>query len=329
MRELIAELGELALASRLRRLAERLMQDVSRVYHDQGLDFEPRWFLIFYELAHAGPLPVTALASRIGVTHPAVNQIAREMERHALLRSVGDRQDRRRRLLELAPAGRKLVPRIQVIWQEVREATAELLEEGAPNLLEQVGQAERTLDRSSMYERITARLKRQQLGQVEIVPWRPAYGKYFRSLNLEWLERSFAVEPADRAVLDNPEKAVVRKGGAILFARAEGRIVGTCALLPVEPGCFELLKLAVDPAWQGRQIGRRLALAAIEKARGLRARELLARSNPRLEAASRLYRSLGFTYAGADSSRTYQRRTIMFKLELGPSPKERPHEPKE
>jgi DNA-binding MarR family transcriptional regulator/ribosomal protein S18 acetylase RimI-like enzyme len=329
MRELIAELGELALASRLRRLAERLMQDVSRVYHDQGLDFEPRWFLIFYELAHCGPLPITELASRVGVTHPAVNQIAHEMVRHGLLRSSGDRTDRRRRLLELSPEGRKLVPRIQVVWQEVREATAELLEEDAPNLLEQVEQAEQTLDRSSMYERITGRLKRHQLAQVEIVPFRPAYRKFFKSLNLEWLERSFAIEPADLAVLDRPEPAIIRKGGAILFARAEGKIVGTCALLPLESRRFELLKLAVDPAWRGRQIGRSLALAAIEKARSLHARELIARSSPRLEAANRLYRSLGFSYAGTDLSHTYQRRTIIFKLELGPSPKEKSHEPKE
>jgi DNA-binding MarR family transcriptional regulator/GNAT superfamily N-acetyltransferase len=329
MRELIAELGELALASRLRRFSERLMLDVSRVYHEQGLDFEPRWFLVFYELARQGPLPVTALAERVGVTHPAINQIAHELLRHGLLRASGDRTDRRRRLLDLSPAGRKLVPRIQVVWKEVRAATAELLEENAPNLLEQLGQAERGLDQQSMYQRVTGRLKRRQLAQVEIVPWRPAYRNYFRSLNLEWLERSFAVEPADRAVLDRPGAAIIRKGGRILFARTEGRIVGTCALLPIAPGRVELIKLAVDPAWQGRRVGRSLALAAIEQARSLRARELVARSSPRLEAANRLYRSLKFTYAGADLSGTYQRRTIVFKLALGPNPKEKPREPKE
>jgi DNA-binding MarR family transcriptional regulator/N-acetylglutamate synthase-like GNAT family acetyltransferase len=326
MHELIAELGELALASRLRRLAERLMLDVSRVYHEQGLDFEPRWFLIFFELARSGPLPVTELASRVGVTHPAVNQIAHEMTRHGLLRSTSDRRDGRRRLLGLSPAGLKLLPLLQAVWQEVREATAELLDEATPGLLGQLAQVELALDRRNMYQRVSERLKRGQLAEVEIIPYRPTLRKYFQSLNLEWLRRLFTVEPADQAVLDRPGSTIIAKGGAILFARVKGKVVGTCALLPATLGQMELLKLAVDPGWQGRQVGQRLVLAAIEKARSMGARELIARSSPRLEAANRLYHSLKFSYAGADSSGTYRRRTIVFKLDLGPRPKEKPNE---
>jgi len=48
--DLIRQLGVLAFGSRLRRLNERLSKDVSRIYRDQGIGFEVRWFPVFYLL---------------------------------------------------------------------------------------------------------------------------------------------------------------------------------------------------------------------------------------------------------------------------------------
>ena len=42
--DLIAQLGELALASRLHRLADGLQRDVTDLYAELGLDFQARWF---------------------------------------------------------------------------------------------------------------------------------------------------------------------------------------------------------------------------------------------------------------------------------------------
>lgn len=44
--DLIHELGELALATRLKRLSERLSSDVSKIYKESDVDFEAKWFLI-------------------------------------------------------------------------------------------------------------------------------------------------------------------------------------------------------------------------------------------------------------------------------------------
>ena len=44
--DIIAELGELAFASRLKRLSDRLMRDVSRIYQQMDVDFEARWFSV-------------------------------------------------------------------------------------------------------------------------------------------------------------------------------------------------------------------------------------------------------------------------------------------
>jgi DNA-binding MarR family transcriptional regulator/GNAT superfamily N-acetyltransferase len=316
MTELIASLGELACASRLKRLADRLMQDVSLVYRERGLAFEPRWFLLFYELGRSGPLPVTELAARIGVTHPAVNQAAAELARHGLLRAAVDRGDRRRRLLELTPQGRQLLAGLQPVWQEVRAATAELLRQDGPGLLAQVERIEASLDRRSMYQRVGDRTKAGGQAAVDIVGYRPAYQKAFKSLNLEWLQAGFTVEPADQKILDHPDREIVAKGGAVLFARSGGKIVGTCGIVPAGPKTFELVKMAVAPTHRGRRIGRQLALAAIAEARQRGGRVLVARTSPLLAAANKLYQSLGFEHAGSDRSGDYRRPTIVLKLSL-------------
>jgi L-amino acid N-acyltransferase YncA len=54
----------------------------------------------------------------------------------------------------------------------------------------------------------------------------------------------------------------------------------------------------------------------LERARKRGARELVARTSTALEAANRLYRSMGFVYSGTDRSGDYQRPTIVLKHPL-------------
>lgn len=316
MTELIKSLGEMALASRLRRLSDRLMAEASRLYHDRGIDFEPRWFLLFHELCRSGPLPVTEVAERIGVTHPAVNQSAAELMKRGLLESAPDTRDKRRRLLRPTPRAKNLVEKLEPIWEETRGAAVELLEEAGCDLLASLERMEEALDRRSMYERVQRRLKSRELAEVEVVGYRQELRERFRALNLEWIVESFTPEPFDHATLDDPEGEIIEKGGVVMFARLAGEVVGTCAVMPLDSTRWELLKMAVDSRYRGRQVGRRLTMAAIEEARARGASELVARTSPKLEAANRLYRSMGFELRGADTSGDYHRPTVVFSLNL-------------
>jgi DNA-binding MarR family transcriptional regulator len=115
MNSLIKNLGELAVASRLRMLSEKLLHDVSKIYHEQNLDFEPRWFLIFFQLTLKSPMSITEIADAIGITHPAVNQIAGEMLKAKIIKSFTDKIDKRRRLLSLSREGEKMLSLIKPI----------------------------------------------------------------------------------------------------------------------------------------------------------------------------------------------------------------------
>jgi DNA-binding MarR family transcriptional regulator len=153
--DMIEQLGGLALASRLKRLAERLGRDVSRVYDEHEIEFHARWFPLMYLLRDTPRLAVTEIAEKLGMTHPSVNQIAGQMTRHGLLKISGDASDGRRRLLSLSPKGRTIVKRLQPVWETIRKANEDLLAEAGGGFLKQLRSLEQALDRREMYDRVT------------------------------------------------------------------------------------------------------------------------------------------------------------------------------
>ena len=75
--------------------AERAVDARRRhIYAEEKVAFEPRWFPVLYLLRGRQPMAVTEIAATLGVTHPAVNQIAAAMERKGLLVSSKDREGR-------------------------------------------------------------------------------------------------------------------------------------------------------------------------------------------------------------------------------------------
>lgn len=315
---LIEELEELALATRLHRLADRLQQDVSRLYAEQGIAVRARWFPVLTALSRKAPRSISDLARELGLTHTAINQIAAEMGRHGLLESRGDPRDRRQRLLSLSPVGRLAVGELEPIWDMVRSATRVLVRESGHDLLAAVAAVEARLDASPMTERVRGRLA---VRAVEVVDLSPELAPRFRDLNLAWLEPLFGVEDADRALLDDPQ-GIVDRGGAVLFAVLGGECVGTCALIGWPDGVFELAKMAVAESRRGLGVGRRLAEAALERAARLGARTVVLLTSPKLAAAIALYRSLGFREVAVlpVDHLAYTRCSIAMQLDFG-SPK--------
>ena len=133
-----------------------------------------------------------------------------------------------------------------------------------------------------------------QPSAVEIRHFQPGDSAAFRTLNEEWIERYFHLEPKDHQVLDDPETYILKRGGAILMAVAGGVYAGCCALQFMGEQVYEISKMAVSPVFQGRGIGKRLLLAVIEEGRRLGAKRLYIETNAILTTAVALYTSCGF-----------------------------------
>jgi len=153
---------------------------------------------------------------------------------------------------------------------------------------------------------------------VTIRPFVPADAEAFRELNLEWVRTYFRVEAKDEATLSDPEGTILAPGGQIFMADFAGQTVSCVALLPMPPDCYEVAKMAVSPAVQGRGAGRRLLMAAIDWARAQGAARLYLESNGRLEPALHLYEAVGFRHLPPDRRPVspYARADVFMEMSL-------------
>ena len=151
--------------------------------------------------------------------------------------------------------------------------------------------------------------------EVRVVDYEPRHREHFVVLNLEWITRYFALEDADRQVFDDPEAAIIAEGGYIVMAENDQEVLGTCALLRLDDGVYELAKMAVTPSARGLGIGHLLGAAVVERARRAGAKRVELLSNTRLRPALALYRKLGFREAPLDSTE-YRRADVKMVLDL-------------
>ena len=151
---------------------------------------------------------------------------------------------------------------------------------------------------------------------TEIVGYRAEYRDDFEALNLSWLEEHGLLEPADLIFLQEPEQHILEVGGEVYFAVEDGKVLGTCAAIPLTPDRMELAKLVVSPAARGRGIARQLVRAVLGFARESGARSVELTSNSRLQAAVGLYEAMGFQHAPLPADVRYQTANVYMTLDL-------------
>lgn len=154
---------------------------------------------------------------------------------------------------------------------------------------------------------------------IEIETFRSEHARRFGELNREWLERHSLMEPADEEQLADPQKYFLDCGGRIFVALRDGQVIGTCAVLPHGTDDVELAKLTVAAEFRGQGIARRLVERCIAYAREQKARRVMLVSNSRLQAALRLYESLGFRYCPVPESSKYAVADTCMVLDLSPT----------
>ena len=151
---------------------------------------------------------------------------------------------------------------------------------------------------------------------VTVRGFRPGDEAAFRDINLEWIERFFAVEAKDRAVLDDPHTYILGPGGAILLAEEEGESIGVVSLVVMREGSVELAKMGVRPGAQGKGVGRMLVSAALAKARKMGMRRVYIETNSALGPALKLYRDAGFVPLPQMIASPYARADVQLELFL-------------
>ncbi len=315
--DILKSVGALALGSRLRRLSDQLMQDGILVYRDSGLDFEPKWFPVYLYLQRSGPSAVMDIARGLGITHPSVNQVAKEMIALGLVAAYKDTKDKRKRVLALTSIGKARLNELEPVWSDVRSVLQELIDETQVDFLGHMETIEHALAQKSFHQRFLEK-HRKLSNPVEVVTYSSDLADDFRRLNEDWISEYFEMEEADRKTLDDPEGSIINDGGEIVFARdvVNKEVLGTCALVRRDDALCELAKMAVTKSARGRGIGRLVGEAIIHTARDMGFMKIYLETNAKLAPALGLYRQLGFRREDFPYDSDYSRANVYMELNL-------------
>jgi len=288
--DFIEELGTLALGTRIKNLSELLMRDVSRIYKDQNIDFEPRWFTLFQFMLSKTEIPVTEIARELNQTHPAVVQVVNSLEKKRLITTRKDKTDQRKRLVRLSGKGKKLAEDLNPVWEAIHQAAREILAESDPNLLNNIAKVEKALKQKSTYQRIKEKL----IDEIEFIAFDEKYMNDFRRLNEDWLGSYLEITDYDRHILSNPIKEIINKNGKIYLLMSGDKVVGTYALQKISDQACELSKFTILEEFRGRKLGERMLEHAIENVKRLKCNSIMLFTHHELKEASRLYSKMGF-----------------------------------
>jgi DNA-binding MarR family transcriptional regulator len=120
--------------------ARMAARSLTRIY-DRALEpagIRTTQFSVLARLLEEGPLPLTHLAGRLAMDRTTLARDLRPLERRGLVAiSVG--ADRRVRMAELTPAGRRLVDEVRPLWKQVqRDVRAQLGPDRVARLMDEL-----------------------------------------------------------------------------------------------------------------------------------------------------------------------------------------------
>ncbi len=159
MMDFLKEQGAFMLASRLRRLAERMTQDIGQIYQQHNIQLEPRHCSILLVMQDQACVTTSQIAGILGITVPAVSQLVSEMKASGLMTETACNEDKRKRWLTLTEKGQTVLTELQPAWGVLRDVMNRMVTEVHPDFIGLLERFELALDKRSIATRFEAQLE--------------------------------------------------------------------------------------------------------------------------------------------------------------------------
>jgi DNA-binding MarR family transcriptional regulator len=119
--------GLLIIGSRMKRISERFLSELTKVYKKQNIQFEPAWFPIIYMLDKKGPLSLTEIANELEISHSAISQMITQLQNKKIVEIVPNMADARVKRIFFTSKGLKLLKQVQSVWEALIQTFDQML----------------------------------------------------------------------------------------------------------------------------------------------------------------------------------------------------------
>jgi DNA-binding MarR family transcriptional regulator len=123
------------------------------IYKEHHLDFEAKYFVLFYLVSQRDGIGIMEIADELSYTHPAIIHLAKELEKKGYIDSLKSPDDSRKRLLRLSKKGKASLPEFKKVWDKIQKLNARLMQKQQNNLLKAIAEMEAILEEKSYYKR--------------------------------------------------------------------------------------------------------------------------------------------------------------------------------
>lgn len=153
------ETGILILGTRLKRLSERFLSEVGKIYEKLEIDFEAAWFPVFFLIHKKKALSITDISEKLNISQPAVSQLISLLLKKGYVQIIVDSNDKRRKIVSFSPEGLALLAQLIPIWETLEQSMLEIFEEEEVHIVESFNQLESKLNRISFGDSVLNKLK--------------------------------------------------------------------------------------------------------------------------------------------------------------------------
>tara|TARA_B100002019_G_scaffold91560_1_gene78941 strand:- start:138 stop:602 length:465 start_codon:yes stop_codon:yes gene_type:complete len=151
--QLYNDMGRLGLGSRLKRISDRLIQDVNDIYQSQGIDLEASCFPLLFLISRDGPISLRIAEAQLGTSQPLISQKAKILQDRGLISLVRDPEDGRARQMSMTEKGQDVIAKAQPIWHKMDQAMANLLHPHEATFFRILNHIEEELESENFVER--------------------------------------------------------------------------------------------------------------------------------------------------------------------------------
>jgi DNA-binding MarR family transcriptional regulator len=153
--DIVRNLGYLMLGTRLKRLAETMQGQATRIAAAHGVAVQSSQYPFLSALDQFGPMTIGEMADAVGITQPGVTRAIAQLARMGMVKVRPGSDDRRQRIISLAAPGRRQIELgKEQVWPLVEAAVADLCDGLDGPLLDQLAAMENGLATRPLEQRI-------------------------------------------------------------------------------------------------------------------------------------------------------------------------------
>ena len=119
--------GLLIVGSRMKRIGDRFLSEVSKVYKHQSIPFESAWFPIIYILDKKGPLSLTEISNALEISHSAISQMITQLQDKDIVEIIPHETDARVKRICFTFKGQNLLSQVHDVWQALIHTLDDIL----------------------------------------------------------------------------------------------------------------------------------------------------------------------------------------------------------